>query len=291
MIDAVVVTHGDAVQARRCVLGLRWSSVSVGRIVLVDTSANSSGAAVFPDPEPWLHVIERPDNPGYGSAANAGIAATQASYVLLANADIYVDCDAMRHLVDHAEITPDVACVGPDIRNLDGSRQDGAFRFPGVTQAFLDAWPVPELLRRGRLNGRIKIRGRPVEIDHPLGACMLLRRLAFDAIGGFSPDYWMYSEEIDLCWRFKDSGWRVMHVPAARAWHVGGASTRHLSSQMFAELYRSRARWYRTHASPLVAQLALVAIRWGFRMRALTGLRAGRPASDYRVALEALNTP
>ena len=256
----------------------------------MDTSADGTGADAFPDPEPWLRVIELPDNPGYGSAANVGIAATDASYVLLANADIYVDRDAVKYLADHAEGEPDVGCVGPDMRNLDGSRQDGAFRFPGVTQAFIDAWPVPEFLRRGRLNGRVKIGFGPVEIDHPLGACMLLRRLAFDGIGGFSTDYWMYSEEIDLCWRFKDAGWRVAQVPAARVWHVGGASTRHLSSRMFTELYRSRARWYRTHASPLVAQLALVAMRWGLRMRALTGLCGGRPVSDYRAALEGLNT-
>ena len=291
MIDAVVVAHGGAGQVRRCVYALRWSSRPALRVVVVDTSEDRSVAQAFPEAESWLHVITRPDNPGFGAAANAGIAATDAPYVLLTNADVYVDRDAIEHLTDHARTEPDVACVGPDMRNVDGSRQDSAFRFPGFTQAVIDTWPVPGWLRRGRLNGRIEADGAPVEIDHPLGACMLLRRLAFDAVDGFSPDYWMYSEEIDLCWRFKEVGWRVTQVPAARVWHVGGASTRQQSGPMFAELYRSRARWYRTYASPLMATASLVAMRLGLRARAGSRLRSRRPASDYTAAIEALDAP
>ncbi len=289
MIDAVVVAHGDDEQVRRCVSALRWSARPAARVVVVDTSPGSSAAAAFPNAESWLHVITRPDNPGYGAAANEGIAATDAPYVLLTNADIYVDRDATEHLTDHAQAEPDVACIGPDVRNVDGSLQNSAFQFPGIAQAVIDAWPVPKWLRDGWLNGRIEADGASIEIGHPLGACMLLRRLAFEAIDGFSSEYWMYSEEIDLCWRFKESGWRVTQVPAARVWHVGGTSTRRQSSRMFAQLYRSRAHWYRTHASPPVAMASLAAMRWGLQLRAFTGLRAGRPASDYRAAIEALD--
>ena len=288
VIDAVVVAHGDLGQVRRCVRGLRWSSVPVRRVVVVDTLGGVSPALSAMDSDHWLHVIDRHDNPGYGEAINVGIAATDAPYVLLANADVYVGCDALEHLIGHMQVENDVACVGPRFRHINGERQDGAFRFPGIVQAFIDAWPVPGWLRRGRLNGRISSDGGPVDIDHPLGACMLVRRLSFDAVDGFDSKYWMYSEEVDFCWRLKDAGWRVTHVPAAHVWHVGGASTRRQSSRMFVQLYRSRARWYRSCKRPVVARISLAAMRWGLRLQASSGFRARRPARDYRTAIEAI---
>jgi len=289
MVDAVVVAHGSGARARRCINALRHSSQPPGRIVLVDTSADGAALAALSDAGPWLYPIDRPDNPGYGAAANVGIAATDAAYVLVMNDDVFVDRDAIEHLVKHADSAPDVACVGPDFRNLDGSRQEGAFRFPGVAQAAIDAWPAPAWLRRGRLNGRVATDGVPADIDHPLGACMLLRRLAVDLIGGFSPDYWMYCEEIDLCRRLKDYGWRVAHVPAARVWHVGGASTGEQPDRMLAQLYRSRVRWYRTHTPPPVAKAALAAMRSGLRVRSAMDEAAGRSVTGVRGALEALD--
>ena len=291
MVDAVVVAHGFGARARRCVDALRRSSQPARRIVLVDTSADGSALAAFPNAEPWLHAIARPDNPGYGAAANEGIAATQAPYVLVMNDDVFVDPCAIEHMLDYAEAESDVACVGPDFRDVDGARQEGAFRFPGVAQAAIDAWPAPAWLRRGRLNGRIAAAGAPVEIDHPLGACMMLRRLALDVVGGFSADYWMYCEEIDLCRRLKDYGWRVAQVPAARVWHVGGASTRRQPDRMLAQLYRSRARWYRTHTPPLVAWASRAAMRWGLRAQAVLDVAAGRKPTDNDGALAALDEP
>ena len=289
MVDAVVVAHGSGARARRCINALRRNSLPPGRIALVDTSPDAAALAAVPEVEPWLHRIARPDNPGYGAAANDGIAATDAPYVLVINDDVFVDRDAIEHLVNHAESEPDVACAGPDFRDLDGARQEGAFRFPGVAQAAIDAWPAPAWLRRGRLNGRIAANGTPVDIDHPLGACMLLRRLALDLIGGFSRDYWMYCEEIDLCRRLKDYGWRVTQVPAARVWHVGGASTGRQPDRMLAQLYRSRMRWYRTHTPPPVATVALAAMRWGLRARAAMDDAAGRSVTGVRGALDALD--
>ncbi len=291
MVDAVVVAYGAGARVRRCVAALRRSSHPARRIVLVDTSADGSALAAFPDAAPWLHTIARPDNPGYGAAANHGISATEAPYVLVVNDDVYVDRDAIEHLVNHAETEPDLACVSPDFRELDGAPQEGAFRFPGVAQAAIDAWPAPAWLRRGRLNGRIAADGVPVEIDHPLGACMLLRRLALDVVGGFSADYWMYCEEIDLCRRLKDFGWRAAQVPAARVWHVGGASTGRQPDRMLAQLYRSRARWYRTHTPPLVARTSLAAMRWGLHARAALHAATGRAPANVADALAALDEP
>ena len=268
MIDAVVVTHNVRDQALRCVRALRWARPAPGRIVVVDTGDDGTGGTLAGLELGLLDVIARPDNPGYGMAANAGVDATDAPLVVICNADVYPAVDALGVLAECLEAMPDVACAGPALVDLDGSPQDSAFRFPGVAQAVLDLWPVPDRLRASRLNGRVRAGAAPVEIDHPLGAFVMVRRLAFDLVGGFSPDFWMYAEEIDLCRRFKALGWRIAHVPAARVWHAGGASTSQYDGEMLAELYRSRFRWYRRHAPPVTATAACAAMRAGLWLRA-----------------------
>ena len=266
MFDAVVVTHNTPAQAQRCLAALRWSTRPPQRLVLVATGA---GDLMVGADDAATQVIALDGNPGYGQAANVGVRETRAPLVLVCNADLYPDRDALDLLVAHMQAQPDVACAGPALRNLDGSPQDAAFKFPGLGQAILDLWPAPNRLRASRWNGRLRAGNDPIEIDHPLGAFMMLRRVAFDIVDGFAPEYWMYSEEIDLCWRFKHLGWRVTHVPAARVWHAGGASVGPGEPEMLAQLYRSRIRWSRSHALGPVAALAVPAMRAGLRFRAM----------------------
>lgn len=286
MIDAVVVTHNTAALAVRCVRALLASTRPPDRIVVVDTGAEglaeASAASVS---SPAVAIQRLPGNPGYGLAANAGADRGTAPLILVANADTYSDPDALEYLADHLEEEPAAGCAGPALVSVDGAPQDAAFRFPGLAQAVLDEWPVPRWLKQSPLNGRIVAAERPVEIDHPLGAFMLLRRTAFEAVGGFSPAYRMYAEELDLCRRMKLAGWRIAHVPRARVTHVGGASARQMPAAMFEELYRSRARWYRTHATPGRARAAVAALWLGLAYRAAW---PGPRQAAYRRALKAL---
>ncbi len=277
MFDAVVVTHNTPAQAQRCLAALRWSTLPPQQSVLVATGAADAGAAAE---HGATQVVELNHNPGYGQAANVGVRETRAPLVLVCNADLYPDRNALEVLVAHMQAQPDVACAGPDLRNLDGSPQEAAFKFPGLGQAILDLWPAPDRLRASRWNGRLRAGRDPIEIDHPLGAFMLLRRVAFDMVAGFAPEYWMYSEEIDLCRRLKNLGWRVSHVPAARVWHTGGASAGPGKPELLAQLYRSRIRWYRSHAPGPVSALAVPAMRAGLRFRA--GIPGPRRAAYTR---------
>ena len=116
---------------------------------------------------------------------------------------------------------------------------------------------------------------------------MLLRRLAVDLVGGLSSEYWMYSEEIDLCWRLKAVGWRIMHVPQARVWHVGAASTGKNDRSSLAALYRSRFRWYRRRTPAWKSGLARAVMRTGLWLRAAA---PGSRRSAYAAALDAVES-
>jgi GT2 family glycosyltransferase len=165
-------------------------------------------------------------------------------YVLVLNPDTLVRPDAIGKMVAFLEEHPRVGVCGPRLVYGDGRFQHAAYRFPSLSQCFLDFWPLNWRLTASRLNGRyprsLYVRGKPFEIDHPLGAAMLFRRATIEQTGGFCLDYRMYVEEIDWCMRVKRAGWAAYCVPGAEIVHYEGQSTGQVRPQMVVALWRSR---------------------------------------------------
>lgn len=174
-------------------------------------------------------------------------------YVLLLNPDAEVTNDALPRLVNFLEQTPLAAACGAELRYSDGSFQHGAFRFPGLFQVLFDLFPPLGLpggyrLLNSRLNGRYPAtwwsRGEPFPVDFVLGAAMLVRGAAIDAVGGLDEGYWMYCEEMDWCRRFKRAGWSIYALPNARIIHHEAQSSRQRRWESQVHLWRSRFRFY-----------------------------------------------
>ena len=268
MIDAVVVAHGQAEMVSRAAASIRSAGDSVQSLTIVDTAGDPALAALADSGVLDARLLPRPDNPGYGVAANAGVALGQAPLVLVSNADVWVHAGALDALARAMDEAPDAACVGPMLLNTDGSPQDSAFAFPGLGQAVLDLLPLPARLRGSRLNGRLWSDGPARDVGYVLGAFMLMRRRALELVGGFSSAYWMYAEEVDLCRRFWDDGWRVRYVPEAQVTHIRAATTSDRDRDMLPELFRSRARWYRQHRARPMASAAIGLMWLGLGVRA-----------------------
>lgn len=268
MIDAVVVAHGQADVTSRAARSIRSAGGLVQSLTIVDTAGDPVVAALCDDAALEARLLLRPDNPGYGVAANAGVAVGRAPLVLVANADVWVNPGALEALAKAIDDAPDVACVGPMLLNTDGSPQDSAFAFPGLGQAVFDLVPLPARLRGSRLNGRLWSSGPVRDVGYVLGAFMLMRRRALDLVGGFSSAYWMYAEEVDLCRRFWDDGWRVRYVPTAQVTHIRASTTADRELEMLPELFRSRARWYRQHGPRPMARVAIGLMWLGLGVRA-----------------------
>ncbi len=284
MIDVVVVTHGQVALTRRAVRSVKSCEAGIASITVVNTASNKN-FELLNDSGLSVTVIDQPGNPGYGGAANVGVGRGVAPFILVANADIWAHKSSLNNLLGVLCADPANGCVGPLFLNPDGTVQDSAFAFPGVGQAVFDLLPLPDRLRGSRLNGRLWSSERSRVVDYVLGAFMLMRRQAFESVGGFSVEYWMYAEEVDICRRLQLAGWKVLHVPASFVTHVRAASTRSSEAKFIPQLYRSRARWYRKHRAAPVAKF-LVALMWV----ALT-VRANLPGSNreaYKAARAAL---
>ncbi|MCU0492258.1 MAG: glycosyltransferase family 2 protein [Chloroflexaceae bacterium] len=214
------------------------------------------------------------------------------THVLLLNPDTVVHSGAIEALVAFLEAHPRVGMVGPRLLNPDGTLQAAAFRFPSLSMSLLEVFPPGEVLP-GRFynswwHGRYpqeQAGELPFPIDHPLGACMLVRGTALAEVGGFDESYFMYSEEVEWCWRLRQAGWAIWQVPQARVTHVGGAATRQFRRRMLVELHRSRVHFMRQHYSPLTLAMHRAITRAGMLRAALLAWR------DYglgRVGLEEL---
>jgi N-acetylglucosaminyl-diphospho-decaprenol L-rhamnosyltransferase len=255
---------------------------AVTRILVVDNgSTDDSGETVRKHPNvEWLQTGV---NLGFGKAANRGVAATNAPYVLLINPDTEIDPKAIAEMAAMLNENEGVGVVGPQVLNTDGSRYPSARSFPNLIDAaghaFIGLINPNNPWSRRYLN--------PGTIDWVSGTAMLLRRTAFDAVGGFDEDYFMYVEDVDLCWRLRKLHWRVAVAEKALVTHHIGGSSEQRPTRMIVAHHRSLLRFEtRTATGPRRLMLPLVALGLGLRTLASAATRSLRrtaPASTHQL--------
>jgi N-acetylglucosaminyl-diphospho-decaprenol L-rhamnosyltransferase len=191
-------------------------------------------------------VIELPVNVGYGQAINAVVAGLPASFeaVLIANPDLSLEPGSLETLALKLTAEADAGAVGPRILNPDGSVYPSARAVPSLFGGALHAvlhpiWPRNPWSVRYRNDTTVAVTVR--DVGWLSGACVLVRRSAFDAIGGFDAAYFMYFEDVDLGVRLGRGGWRNVYDPAAVVTHIGGESTKSESATMIRAHHTSAA--------------------------------------------------
>lgn len=225
-VAAVVVNYNSGEALAGCVRSLLDENVR--EVVVVDNASSDGSPATVSDLAPRTRVLETGRNLGYGRAANIGVAETTTPYVAICNPDLVVSPGSLSALVARFESDESLAVVGPLIRDLDGDVYPSGRGFPTLTDALGHAflgfvWGGNPWTRRYRHLGTDQHRSR--QADWVSGAFMLVRRLAFESVGGFDPAFFMYAEDVDLCWRLERAGWRCWYEPAGEITHEQGRST------------------------------------------------------------------
>ncbi len=250
-LTVVIVSYNVADLLRRCLTSVSRTLVASGLdfgIVVVDNASTDGSGDVIRTGFPGVALVQNDSNRGFASATNQGLAQGTGRYIFLLNPDTELIGDAAARLVAFMDGRPDVGMSTGQLINPDGTLQHGAFRFPNLIMSFLDFYPINHRLTGSRLNGRYRLDGNvPFEIDHPLGASMMVRRAAMDQVGPLDEAFFMYCEEIDWCIRIWKAGWRIFCVPQARIIHHGAQSTRQTAPAMFVELQKSRSLLFRKY--------------------------------------------
>ena len=256
----VVVNHNTRVDLLQALRSLRGSGAD--QVVVVDCGSTDGSVTAVREQHPGVEVVALP-NIGFGRGANAGVARTRTASVVVANADTRFVPGGAAALGAYLDAHHDVGAVGPLIRFPDGRLQLSARAFPSVGTAVGHAllglwWPRNRWTRAYRLTDWDHQSER--DVDWLSGACLALRRAAFDEVGGFDPAYFMFVEDVDLCWRLREAGWRTVFAPVTEVVHAIGGSTSSRRYRMIVEHARSLDRFFarryadgwRRHARPLL---------------------------------------
>jgi len=198
------------------------------QVIVVDNGSTDGSAEMVEAEFPAVQLVRGSENRGFAAANNTGLALAQGRYVLFLNPDTEIIGAALAALLGYAAAQPDVAVVAPQLLNSDGSLQPSRYRFPTFATAFFEStWLEPIAPRQ--LLDRYYVRDLPedqvCDVDWVRGAALLVRRAAIDAVGPLDEGFFMYSEELDWCRRFRDAGWRVVYLPTAQVIHHGGKSS------------------------------------------------------------------
>jgi N-acetylglucosaminyl-diphospho-decaprenol L-rhamnosyltransferase len=302
-VAGVIVNFNAKPHLLRCVASLLEERVEP--VVVVDNGSTDGSEAALAQDFPGVKWIPMGANIGYGAAVNQGAAVTGAKYLLVSNPDVVVDPGAVQALVALLERRADVAAVGPLIVDATGRLYPSARRFPNLAEAVGHAivgqfWPGNPFSRRYTMAEWDH--GRAREVDWVSGSCFLARRDAWEAVGGFDSSYFMYMEDVDLCWRLRKAGWEVAYEPLARVTHVQGVSAdrhpyrmllaHHVSMWRFAwRTTEGQARWLLTLVLPgLAMRLGITVLRRWLAGARSTGSGA-RPTGTRPTGGRAANGP
>ncbi len=192
-------------------------------IILVDNASCDGSVAAMQERFPDVRVVRLEENEGYAGGCNRGIEVASGKYVLLLNDDTEVDADCVSELLRVAEADPSVAACQPKIRALPDKTQ---FEYSGAAGGLMDIYGYP--FSRGRLMGYVEADENQyddsIEIFWASGVCLLVRKSVIEEVGSFDETFFAYMEEIDLCWRIRLGGHRIVYVPTSVVYHIGGYS-------------------------------------------------------------------
>lgn len=263
-LSVIIVSWNTRQITRECLesVARQRSSASI-EVWVVDNASSDGSAEMVRETFPDVHLIENTENVGFARANNAAIAASTGRYVLLLNSDTVVRPGAFDALVQFLDEHPEAGAAGPHTLNPDGSLQVSCYPSPTLARELWFLLHLDWLLPYGAYPMARWSTGQPRPVDAVLGACLIVRRAVLEQAGVLDPAYFMYSEEIDLCYRIRRAGWRIYWVPQAKIVHYGGQSTRQVAASMFMQLYRSKVLFFRKNQGPLAAaayKLVLLAV-------------------------------
>jgi GT2 family glycosyltransferase len=291
-LSVVVPTHDTRDLTLRCIETLEAEGTAGLDIVVVDDGSSDGTAEALAAAHPHVRVVRNLPAAGFTRAANLGLAAARGDLLLLLNSDTEVAPGAFAPLFAAFARDPRLGAAGATLHYADGSPQWSGGRAPTLSWLFVLASGLAPLLARIPFWRRVKPLGAPAgPVDWVTGAALALRRRAWEEVGPFDEGFRFYGQDLDLCLRLRDAGWKVELLPELRVLHHHGAT---IGSRTHHELlWTDLLLWARKDRGAGFARRAAFALRSGAALRRL-GRTAAAPfvpadrRGDWRAESEAL---
>ncbi|WP_275564464.1 glycosyltransferase family 2 protein [Mycolicibacter virginiensis] len=232
-LPVVTVTYSPGWHLDRFLASLSLATDRPVRVVMADNGSTDGAPEEAAERYPNVQLLHTGSNLGYGGAVNAGVAlldsegGERSEFLIVANPDVQWGPGSIEALLDAAARWPQAATLGPLIREPDGSVYPSARHLPSLIRGGMHAvvgpvWPNNPWTRAYRQE---RLEPSERSVGWLSGACLLVRRAAFDAIGGFDERYFLYMEDVDLGDRLAKAGWLNVYVPSAEVLHQKGHAT------------------------------------------------------------------
>jgi N-acetylglucosaminyl-diphospho-decaprenol L-rhamnosyltransferase len=291
-LSIVIVSWNVRDLLRQCLVSLAPTRDALSAEVIVVDGASADGSADMVEAEfPWVRVLRQSENVGFSRGNNLGLAAAGGRVLLLLNPDTKVVGDALALMMGYLETHPGVGALGPKLLYPDGRIQSSRRRFPTLATALFEStWlqsvAPPSLLRH------YYVLDRPddavSQVDWVTGACLMVRREAYEASGPLDEGYFMYSEEMEWQRRIRAAGWQVVYFPEAEVIHHEGKSSEQVVAERHIYFQSSKLRYfYHYHgrlAGGFLRAFLLLSYAWQLALEAGKGaLGHKRPLRRQRV--------
>jgi GT2 family glycosyltransferase len=288
----IVVSYQSADELPACLDSLLDQRDVDLEIHVVDNASRDGSAALVRERYPQVRLHANADNRGFARANNQILCSTHAAMFALVNPDTVLAPTAIAACRDLLERRPDVGVVATRLVYPDGALQPSCHSFLTLTNLFGEAlgldYALPWIRPLSSLNMRWFGHDRPADVDWIQGAFLVVRGRVVDELGGFDPEFFMFAEEMDWCFRIRRAGWKVAFLPDPAVMHMGGASSRPMAGPMFVENLKGRLRFLRKHRGAWAEGMGrvflsisvlgrLTAREAQARMRSLGGKPLGEP--------------
>ena len=255
-LDIIIVNYNSTEELLCCIRSLYDCSPGVPFLIHVqDNASKNEDVSCITRDFPEVRLIKNHRNLGFAKAVNNALKQGSAPYILILNPDTLVQPGLLSDAMEHMEEHPDVGILGPMIFDADGAIQGSARAFPNLLTAFFGRksilskiFPNNAITRENILTARSDGM-TPMEVDWVSGACMLVRRKAFNHVGPLDEKFFMYWEDADWCRRMWQKGWKVVYFPRSSVMHYVGVSSETNIFRSVFEFHRSIYLLFEKHAS------------------------------------------
>jgi N-acetylglucosaminyl-diphospho-decaprenol L-rhamnosyltransferase len=231
-----------------------FEPVSVETIV-VDNASTDNSVQMMRQEFPWVHLLENANNLGFAAANNQAMGNCTGEYIWLVNPDTVLLPGAMAALLKIMGERDEAGAAGSCLLNVDGTLQQSCSPTPTLIRELWRLFHLDSVYAYSKYPIQAWQNDSAQEVDIVQGASLIVRREVVEQTGLFDTDYFMYSEEVDLCHRIRSAGWKIYWVPQSRVVHYGGQSTQQVASAMFLQLYQSKILYFRKRQGEVVAQV------------------------------------
>ncbi|WP_319501178.1 glycosyltransferase family 2 protein [uncultured Draconibacterium sp.] len=192
-------------------------------VIIADNGSTDNSLEFLAANYPEVTLLDLKENYGFAKGYNVALNQIEADYFVLLNSDVKVVENWIQPCIDHFEQDEKVVAVQPKVLSFN---EPELFEYAGAAGGFIDKFGYP--FCRGRILDHVEKDenqyDRASEIFWATGACMFVRAEAFKNAGGLDADFWAHMEEIDLCWRWKNQGYKIVYEPHSVVYHLGGGS-------------------------------------------------------------------